>query len=91
MLFYICYIYIICLCMLFVMYVVYMFICLYVICFLILLYISLFTLFDFKFVTFLFSSSVQNCKILIIKKKYFHDSNFLCYMKIFSIWFSHAI
>ena len=77
--------------MLFVMYVVYMFICLYVICFLILLYISIFTLLDFKFVTFLFSSSVQNCEILIIKKKYFHDSNFLCYMKIFSIWFSHAI
>ena len=77
--------------MLFVMYVVYMFICFYVICFLILLYISIFTLLDFKFVTFLFSSSVQNCEILIIKKKYFHDSNFLCYMKIFSIWFSHAI
>ena len=27
------------------------------------------------------------------KKKYlyFNDSNFLCYMKIFIIWFSHAI
>ena len=45
--------------------------------------------------TFLFSLYVQICynvKFLLYKKYlYFNYSNFLCYMKFYIIWFSHAI
>ena len=37
---------------------------------------------------FIISTKFLKCKILLIKKYlYFNDSNFLCYMKIFMIWF----
>ena len=46
-------------------------------------------------IKFLFSLRVKSCynlKLLLYKKYlYFNDSNFLCYVKIFAIWFSHAI
>ena len=65
----------------------------YIICFLILLYISIFILFDFDNVfIFIICTKLLKCKILIVKKiLHFNDSNFLCYMKFFNIWFSHAI
>ena len=44
---------------------------------------------------FLFSLYVQNChnaKVLLQKNYlYFTESNFLCYAKVFIIWFSPAI
>ena len=59
--------------------------------------ISIFILFDLKFVWWQFYCHYMY-KIVIMensyyKKKYlyFIDSNFLCYMNIFVIWFSHAI
>ena len=88
--FYICHIYVI----FFIIYLLHIY--MYIICFYILFSHYLIQIYV---ITLLFSLYEQNCynkKNLIIIKNYYHNKNILmirifCYIKIFILWFSHAI
>ena len=79
----------------FIMYLLYIY--MYIICFLILLYITVFILFDFHLfgnvLIFIICTKLFHYMKNSYSKKYlcFNNSNFLCYMKFFIIWFSHVI